>query len=69
MPRAGIVYQVHSGRLTEAVISSGSLQVAPSSLLLVTHTEREWAAPFATIAVSSPSFRFRSSQMTPVSRS
>src|SRR5262249_11548502 len=42
MPTPGpVAYHVHSGFLTSFVISTGLSQVAPSSVLFVTHTVRE----------------------------
>ena len=70
MPWPGpVAYQVQSGCLTCAVISTGSSQVTPSSWLAVTQTVRG-ACPWQ-IMRSSPSRRFlqNGSQMLPVSRS
>ena len=70
MPWQGpVAYQVHCGSFTDAVISRGSLQDWPSSVLWVTQTVRG-ALP-SQIMVSSPSARFlqKGRKMAPVSRS
>ena len=70
MPCPGpVAYHDQSRCFTAPVISRGSLQVAPSSPLEVTHTVS--GAMSAEISGSSPSIRLRqnSSQMVPVSRS
>ena len=67
--------QVQPGHFTCAVISRGSLQVAPSSLLEVIHTSRGAspsrisASPACAASGSSRRLRQKGSQMVPVSRS
>src|SRR5262249_26202677 len=69
MPTPGpVAYQVQSAFFTSLVISTGLLQVAPSSVLLLTQTVREpWLLPSRIIAsVSLPRLWVISSQMVPV---
>src|SRR5581483_332664 len=66
-----VAYQVQSGRLTSRVISTGFDQEAPSSVLLLTQTERGPLLVPATIcaSLSWPRLCVISSQIAPVARS
>ena len=72
MPTPGpVAYQPQPGSLTAGVISTGLLQVAPLSLLLVTSTVREPVdvAGHDLFLIVDAQIRVSSSQITPVSRS
>src|SRR5687768_6487485 len=72
MPTPGpVAYQVQSGRLTLAVISTGVDHVAPSSRLLDAQTVRvPWLGPDGmSFSRSVPRFCVVSSQIVPVRRS
>src|SRR5262245_39075829 len=70
MPTPGpVAYQVHSALLTARVISTGSDQVAPSSVLFVTQTVRPPLPARVFASVSWPRLCVRRSQTVPVPRS
>src|SRR5260221_6106718 len=72
MPAPGpVAYQRQSGFLTEDVISIGVDQVAPSSLLLISHTVRLAAVTPSTISASlgPPGLRVSSRKIAPLLRS
>src|SRR5262252_8508381 len=69
MPTPGpVAYHVHSGFFTSRVISTGFAQVAPSSVLLVTHTVRVplLLPPTIAASLSVPRLWVMSNQMVPV---
>ena len=66
-----VVYQVQSGCLTLAVMSTGADHVAPSSRLCISHTVRlaSLVPAMMSFSRSVPRFCVVSSQMVPVRRS